>query len=645
VLQLNAQDIYSGPTDISAGMLNTGITNAGSRFSQLAIASGATLNLDGFTTVWGSLTGSGTVFNSLASGSVLTVGYDGTSTTFSGAFSRNSDGTLADVSLTKIGAGTLTLNGTANITAGTLAGTASTGTLTVEQGTVVYGDSATGAGTGGFQTNTVVGGELLLDNAAGNVNNRLNGSSTSGALVLSGGTFEIIGNSAASTTETIGTLSLASGFSTITLDANASQSLNLVFGSLAAPIAGATALLQGVSASPGNGLATISGTTVSFSASQGNGADGTTTMSVRPDMVGDASSTGGGTGFIVQDSVTGNLRPLTAAEMATVLTNSSTTNFSLSSTAQIVSSQSANTLTLQSGGGVNTAYPVAYGLPGTNGGLTTLTLTTGGILAFSGNTGIDVGALTSTNTGYYLWAMGGGTTLAITGNLISAEPLTESGGGVVTLNSPEFYTGQTTVNNSTLILNGGNNTLLVAPTGTVPTVAGVALNGSSALLDLNGNNQVIGTLTSASPLPNTGGTITNSSTTQQVTLAEVNAGTSTFGGAIAGNLNFDKYGAGTLSLESANSYSGATIVGGGTLTLQSGGALNDTSAIRANYATFQLDDGGLGSTTLPTRFAATVPLTLQGGTFEVSSGGSLDTNVTVNTLTTLTARTRSYCNP
>jgi autotransporter-associated beta strand protein len=154
VLQLNAQDIYTGGTVIADGMLNTGVTNAGSRFSQLTLDSGAILNLDGFSTVWGSLSGAGTVFNSLASSSLLTVGYDGTSTTFSGAFSRNNDGTPADVSLTKIGAGTLTLTGAANLTPGTLVGTSSTGTLTVEQGTVDY----SGAGTGGFQTNTVLGG-------------------------------------------------------------------------------------------------------------------------------------------------------------------------------------------------------------------------------------------------------------------------------------------------------------------------------------------------------------------------------------------------------------------------------------------------------------------------------------------------------
>jgi autotransporter-associated beta strand protein len=630
-LQLNAQDLYAGATNITAGMLNTGVNNAGSPFSALTLATGSILNLDGFNTVWGSLSGSGTVFNSIASVSTLTVGYDNTSTFFSGAFSRNSDALPADVSLTKIGAGTLTLTGVANITPATLAGSGSTGTLTVAQGAVTY----SGAGTGAFQTNTVLtGGELLLDNTAANVNNRLNGSATSGSLLLSGGTFAINGNSTASTTETIGTFTLSNGFSAITLNANASQSLSLIIGTLSAPAAGGTLLLEGVSASGGSGSATVSGTNIVFT-SQGGGANGTTTMSVRPDILGDLSATGSGTAFVVEDSVTGDLRPLTTAEMATTLTNAATTNFSLSSTAGIASSLSANTISLQAGGGVNLVSPAAYGLPGTNGGLSTLTLTTGGILAFSGNTGINVGALASTNTGYYLWAMGSGTALSITGNLVSAQGLTESGGGVVSLNSAEFYTGSTSVNNSTLILNGGNNTLEVTTSGTTPTVGAVSLNGSAALLDLNGNNQVIGALSSSNPLPNAGGTITNSSTTTQVTLAEVNAAASAFGGVISGNLNCDKYGAGTLVLSSANNYSGATIVGGGILTLQASGALNDTSAIRVNYGTLQIDNGGLSAPTLPPRFAPSVPVTLQGGTFEISGGGSLDTDVTINTLTML----------
>ena len=207
VLQLNAQDLYSGETVISAGsMLTIGVQNAGSRFSQLDLMAGTILNLAGASTVWGSMEGSGTVFNSLAgittngaSTATLTVGLDNTTTTFSGAFSRNNDATPADVSVTKVGTGTMYLTGTANLTStATLAGTASTGALTVEQGLVVYGDPATGAGTGGFQTTALLtGGALTLDNSILNINNRLNGS-VGGAAQPENGTATQAGEAAGS---------------------------------------------------------------------------------------------------------------------------------------------------------------------------------------------------------------------------------------------------------------------------------------------------------------------------------------------------------------------------------------------------------------------------------------------------------------
>jgi hypothetical protein len=131
--------------------------------------------------------------------------------------------------------------------------------------------------------------------------------------------------------------------------------------------------------------------------------------------------------------------------------------------------QSANTLTLQSGGGIalaNTAAntginapttvanPAVSGINGTNPDISTLTLTTGGVLAYSGNTGITSGAMASPNTGYYFYTVGTGTNLNVTGNLISGQALTltavplTAGGStandVVTLNSAQFYTGTTT---------------------------------------------------------------------------------------------------------------------------------------------------------------------------------------------------------
>ena len=237
---------------------------------------------------------------------------------------------------------------------------------------------------------------------------------------------QINGNSSESTLETIGTLTLQSGFSNIALNPASGQSLSFVAGAnFPGIVAGATVLLDGVSATSGNGLATISTlSTAAFpvSAGQGGGADGTTTMTIRPDMIGSTSLAGTNLEFIVKDPTTGNLRPLTSAELAPSYipggATNGTTNFSLSATPIVAGIQSANTLTLLSGGGIaltntgaNTApttvaNPAITGINGTNPDISTFTLTAGGVLAYSGNTGINVGALASPNTGYYFYTVG-----------------------------------------------------------------------------------------------------------------------------------------------------------------------------------------------------------------------------------------------
>ena len=251
----------------------------------------------------------------------------------------------------------LTLDGTANITPGTLAGTASTGTLTVEQGTVVYGDSTTGAGTGGFQTYVITGGELLLNNATGNINNRPQRHGCIGHTDLSRRPLRIVGNSSASTTETIGyavTLSQC-GYSTITLQANnAAISRVRIFVFWLASRSGRRLhrFAQGVSAASGNGLGHDFRDDGDIQRRSGERPTGRT-LDECPARIWWAMppSSGGGTGFIVQDSITGNLRPLPRRRWLPPLINSATTNLSQATTASMLPLLSATTITLQSGGG------------------------------------------------------------------------------------------------------------------------------------------------------------------------------------------------------------------------------------------------------------------------------------------------------
>ncbi len=229
--------------------------------------------------------------------------------------------------------------------------------------------------------------------------------------------------------------------------------------------------------------------------------------------------------------------------------------------------------------------------------------------------------------------IGSGTALSLSGFLTGTTGgLVKDGAGSATLNTRAFFTGQTTVNGGTLTLNGGNNTLLVNATATVPTVVAVEVN--SGVLDLNNTNEVIGTLSSNDPASGTGGTITNSGATT-VTLTSVTAA-STFSGSIAGSLNFAKYGNAALTLTGANTYTGTTTIGGNTLTLKDGGSIASTQ-IALNYGTLALDQSGLtplnsGNPNYQ-RIDPNAVITMQGGAFTLQGGGSFDTSLTLKSVT------------
>jgi autotransporter-associated beta strand protein/T5SS/PEP-CTERM-associated repeat protein len=148
-LTLAGPSSYSGATAVNAGTLQAGATNAFAPGSAFTVASGATLDLNGFNQSIGSLAGAGNV--TLGAGT-LTTGGDNTSTTFSGAISgtgglvKQGTGalTLTGVSsytgATAVNAGTLVVNGAIANSAvtvnsgGTLRGTGSIGGLTVGNG-------------------------------------------------------------------------------------------------------------------------------------------------------------------------------------------------------------------------------------------------------------------------------------------------------------------------------------------------------------------------------------------------------------------------------------------------------------------------------------------------------------------------------
>lgn len=102
-LTLVGSNTYTGATNVNAGTLLISASERINDASALAVASGATFNLNNFTETVGSIAGTGNIL--MGTGSLF-AGADNSSTTFSGVISG-----LAGSSFNKIGLGTLTLSG------------------------------------------------------------------------------------------------------------------------------------------------------------------------------------------------------------------------------------------------------------------------------------------------------------------------------------------------------------------------------------------------------------------------------------------------------------------------------------------------------------------------------------------------------
>lgn len=196
-LTLTGANSLSGLTDVQSGTLRAGAANTLSANSTLSVASGATVDLAGFSQSVGALAGTGAV--NLA-GASLTTGGNGASTTFGGSISGTG-------SVTKVGAGTWTLTGNNQFTGSTF----------VAGGTLRIG----AAGALGLTSGVTLGGAATLD---------LNGFDHRFASIGGNGT-------------------VALGTAALTLDAGDA------FSSLAASVTGAGRLIKS-----GTGVLSLSGT-------------------------------------------------------------------------------------------------------------------------------------------------------------------------------------------------------------------------------------------------------------------------------------------------------------------------------------------------------------------------------------------------
>lgn len=165
--------------------------------------------------------------------------------------------------------------------------------------------------------------------------------------------------------------------------------------------------------------------------------------------------------------------------------------------------------------------------------------------------------------------------------LAGSGQLTKTGAGSLTMTGANTYTGITTINAGTVVIT--HNTGLGS-------TAGGTLVASGAILDLQ--NVAVG----AEEITLAGGTLTdvksslagNIILTANSNLGATNVGdTFTLSGVISGGFGITKIGAGTVILSGVNTYTGATNINAGILSVT--GSLADATAVTvANDATYNL---------------------------------------------------------
>ena len=295
--------------------------------------------------------------------------------------------------------------------------------------------------------------------------------------------------------------------------------------------------------------------------------------------------------------------------------NTSTTfSGSIGGTGGALVKTGSSTLTLDGGNtytGTTTISAGGFqiGNGSTSGSLSTSsTITNNGVLTFNRSNNIAQG------TDFTSTAIGG------SGSLV------QSGTGNLTLSSANTYSGGTTLNSGTLVLN--NSTAI--GTGALSINGGTLNNTSGSSITLTSNNTQNWNGNFAFAGTNdlnlgTGTVALGNSASRTVT---VTSGNLTVGGVISGtSASLTKAGGGTLMLTANNTYNGGTTISAGTLELA--GTAGNLAGTITNNGTLLISRSG--SFTLATISSGTGSLTMNGsGTVTLSSTSTNVGEVIVN---------------
>lgn len=623
-LTVNGSNSYSGATTISAGTLQAGGANTLASSSAVALTSGATLALNGFSNTIANLSGSaGTV--TLGSGT-LTLGGDGNSSSFGGTISGTGG------SLVKTGAGTVTFSGSNSYNAGTQINAGALSIATggnLGTGTVTFGGSST------LQLNTAqtftlplainssIVGTIDTNGVDSTISSVISGATgtlrktSTGVLTLSatntyaGGTQINAGTVSITQQNRLGTGTVTfTGDAALRLSTDQTFALPIVINSattgaidtngsnstVSAVISGSTGVLSKTS----TGILTLSNTNTYGGGTQINA--GTLAINA-PGQIGTGTITfagssslrlgysGGFTGTLTQPIVLGS-----------GVTGTFDTN-SFDSTVSSLISGSTGILAVSNGGLVTLSGTNTYG-GGTqlSGGSVSITRNANlgtGTVSFTGNSTLK---LASAQVFSLPMSISNAVTATIDTNGVDSEIsssipsstgiLYKQNTGKLTLSGNNLYSGGTQINQGTVAIDASNRLgtgtvtfsgsstlqLTAAQTFNLPVAIGV---GATASIDTNGvNSQISGAISGLS------GTL-------------------------------QKTGSGTLTLSGANTYAGGTQIAAGTV------AIVATNNFGTGTVTFTADS----TLQLSNAMNLPIPLSIQGNVT-----ASVDTNGVDSTL-------------
>ncbi len=201
-------------------------------------------------------------------------------------------------------------------------------------------------------------------------------------------------------------------------------------------------------------------------------------------------------------------------------------------------------------------------------------------------------------------------------------------GGMLQLNASQLFTGGVTINGGVVRAGNAGAFNTVAPNAVI---FGPATTGK---LQIAGNNVTVSALTNDVSV---GTPVVENGVAGTATLTIANAAADTYAGVLqdgaVGSLAISKTGVGTLTLTGPNTYTGSTIIGGGTLEIFNVAALGNTSFIaEKSGGVLRIDTGGVAT------IAAPITLDVTGaGAFAIGGGVNNVGNFAFDIVATTTA--------